>query len=145
MNTIPSSAIVCSRPTDENGRQCDNGAASGPVVVDLRTFFPDGCTKVDFVAWDVLAAGVNPTSTHVDNTATFSIATFDPSSCKFELILEGTVGAVLFRTTKLIGLDVTLENDHVLLPLLVSIGGTCNDDKGCENFTTVGEALDRCH
>jgi hypothetical protein len=143
-NAIASTAVACTRPTDQAGRQCEDGSGSGVLVVDLRSLFPDGCSKVEFVAWDTLAAGVNPSPTHVDNLATFSMGSFEPQNCKFTVTLDGTVGTVLSRTTKLIGLDITLATDHVLLPLLLTVGGTCADDASCVTTTVPGEGLDRC-
>ena len=143
-NVLPSTYVTCTAPTDGQGTPCSAAGNTRELFVDLEPLVP-ACRAVDFVAWDVLGGGVVPSPTHVDGSAMFTITSLDPTRCLFTIRPAGTIDNLFANKTFLIGLDVTLATDHLLIPLVVTSAKTvCGVEPMCGIVPGANEGLDRC-
>lgn len=145
-NAIDSSFTLCTQPVDDSGSECTTGVGAGPMMVDLFPLVPV-CKEVKFVAWDVLAGGVNPVDAHVESGATFTFGPIESQKCRFEAFMDGSIAMIGQRTTLLLALDVTLPmDDHLLVPLVMNVISTCDEIAFCTTtMAAANESIASCH
>ncbi len=146
---LDTSLVSCSLSLEQDGKRCGvSTTAMGPLTIMLSSItspgmFPGGCQGVAFAS--NMSTNVTPTPSITVAGATFSIQSFDPTTCSFSIEMNGQYDTAV-GSQILFALDITRPNHHLVVPVFVQLHpGECDGDPpSCEVSRATVSELDGC-